>query len=61
MHVQEADQHRERDNGSSDQGGAQIAQKQEQNNGYEDKALEQILLYGLNGSVDDGGLIVKKD
>ena len=60
-HAQKADQHRERNDRGRDQRSPQIAEKQEQHDGHQHKALEQVLLDGVDRAVDHEGLIVERN
>ncbi len=47
-----ADQHRQRNDGCSNQRGTNVAEEEEKNDRYEDETLEEVLLDGVNRSVD---------
>ena len=60
-HTEETNQHRKRDDGGRDNRGAKVAQKEQQDHGDENKALEKILLHGVDGAVNDERLIVERN
>ena len=60
-HTEETNQHRKRDDGGRDNRGAKVAQKEKQDHGDENKALEKILLHGVDGAVNDERLIVERN
>ena len=60
-HVEEADQHGERNDRGGDQRRAQIAEKEQKHDRDQNEAFEEILLDRVNGAVDHGGLVVERD
>src|SRR3990167_2376849 len=57
-HTREGEEHRQGDDHCRDDGGADVAQKEEQDHDHENRALQQVLLHRADGFVNKHGTVV---
>ena len=59
IHHPDGEHHGQRDHGSYDETGAQVAKKQYEDHHYNKRTFQQIFLHRINGPVHDLGAIIK--